>query len=46
MTDETKQMLEIHLSMLKTQMEKEGLIFVFAVDKKDVNNSKLCFLDK
>lgn len=46
MTDETRTMIEVSLSFLKTQMGKEGLIFAFAVDRKDVNKSKLCFIDK
>lgn len=46
MTDDTKQYIQLHLSMLKEAMKQEGLIFGIAVDKNDVNNSRLCFIDK
>ena len=46
MTDETKELLQIQLSMLKQTMKEDGVIFGFAIDKSDVNNSRLCFMDK
>ena len=46
MTDETKELLQIQLSMLKQTMKEDGVIFGFAVDKSDVNKSSLCFMDK
>lgn len=46
MTEDTKQYIQIHLAVMKEMMKKEGLIFGIAVDKNDVNNSRLCFIDK
>ena len=46
MTDETKELLQIQLSMLKQTMKDKGGIFAFSVDKTDVNNSSLYFMDK
>lgn len=46
MTEDTKQYIQLHLTMLKEAMKQENLIFGIAVDKKDVNNSRLCFIDK
>ena len=46
MTANQKETVQLHLSILKEAMKQEGLIFGIAVDKKDVNNSRLCFIDK
>lgn len=46
MTEETKQFIQLHLEMLKTAMKTDGVIFGILADKKDMNNSKLCFIDK
>lgn len=46
MTDETKQLLRIQLSMLKQTMKDNGVMFAFAIDKTYIDNSKLCFMDK
>lgn len=46
MTDETKQLIGLQLSVLKQTMKEDGVIFGFAVDKSDVNKSMLCFMDK
>lgn len=46
MTADTKQYIQLYLSILKEAMKQEGLIFVIAVDKNEPNNSKLCFIDK
>jgi hypothetical protein len=46
MTDETKEMIGIYLSMMKTQMKKDGLIFGIVSGPENANDSRLCFLDK
>lgn len=46
MTEETKQLMQIHLTMLKQTMKENGVMFAFAVDKEDVNGSHLMFLDR
>ena len=44
--EEVKKTILLYISMLKTQMEKDGIIFGIIVDRNDVNNSKLAFVDK
>ena len=46
MTDETRDLLHIQLEVLKTTMKQVGVILGIAVDKSDVNNSKIVFMDK
>ena len=46
MTDETRDLLHIQLEVLKTTMNQAGVILGLAVDKSDVNNSKIVFMDK
>lgn len=46
MTDETKEFIQIQLKMLKSTMAQNGVILGLAVDKSDVNNSKIVFMDK
>ena len=46
MTDETRDLLHIQLEVLKTTMKQAGVILGLAVDKSDVNNSKIVFMDK
>ena len=46
MTDETRDLLKIQLEVLKTTMAQAGVILGLAVDKYDVNNSKIVFMDK
>lgn len=46
MTDETRDLLHIQLSVLKETMKQAGVILGIAVDKSDVNNSKIVFMDK
>ena len=46
MTDETRDLLHIQLEVLKTTMAQERVILGLAVDKSDVNNSKIAFMDK
>jgi hypothetical protein len=46
MTEDTKQMIQLHLSMLKQIMKEDGVIFGIAVYKKDFDKTMLCFLDK
>ena len=46
MTGETRDLLRIQLEVLKTTMAQAGVILGVAVDKSDVNNSKIVFMDK
>ena len=46
MTDETRDLLHIQLKVLKTTMKQAGVILGLAVDKSDVNNSIIVFMDK
>lgn len=46
MTDETKQLLQIQLSILKQTMKDNGVIFAFAIDKTDMDKSSLYFMNK
>lgn len=46
MTDETRDLLHIQLEVLKTTMAQAGVILGLAVNKSDVNNSKIVFMDK
>ena len=46
MTDETRDLLHIQLSALKETAKQAGVILGLAVDKSDVNNSKIVFMDK
>ena len=46
MTEETIDLLHIQLELLKTTMKQERVILGIAVDKSDVNNSKIVFMDK
>ena len=46
MTEETRELLHIQLEVLKTTMAQAGVILGLAVDKSDVNNSKIVFMDK
>lgn len=46
MTDKTKELLQIQLSMLKQTMKENGVMFAFAINKAYVDNSKLCFMGK
>lgn len=46
MTDETKELLHIQLSILKQTMKDNGVILALSVDHSDVNSSKICFIDK
>ena len=46
MTDETRDLLRIQLEVLKTTMKQEGVILGIAVDKSNVNNSKIVFMNK
>lgn len=46
MTDETNQIIRLQLAVLRQTMKEDGVIFGFAVDKSDVNKSRLCFMDK
>lgn len=46
MTDDTKNLLQFQLSILQQTMQEAGVILGLAVDKSDVNNSKILFMDK
>lgn len=46
MTDETKEFIQIQLKMLKSTMAQNGVILGIAVDKSDVNNYIIVFMDK
>lgn len=46
MTDDTKQLLQAQLVLLKQTMKENGVIFGFLIDGSDFDNSKLCFMDK
>ena len=46
MTDETRDLLHIQLEVMKTTMKQAGVILGIAVDKYDVDNSKILFMDK
>ena len=46
MTDDTKQLLQAQLGFLKQTMKENGVIFGLLVDSSDLDNSKLCLIDK
>lgn len=46
MTDETKQLLQIQLSMLKQTMKDNGVVLALMIDKEDVDESIICFIDE
>ena len=46
MTDETRELLNIQLSVLKETMKHAGVILGLAIDKSDMENSKIVFMDK
>lgn len=46
MTEETRQLIQLQLEALKKTMKENGMIFAFAVNKKDINGSRLFFLDR
>ena len=46
MTDETRDLLHIQLEVMKTTMKQYGVILGLAVDKSDVNNTTIVFMDK
>ena len=46
MTEEKKQSFLVGLSLLKTVMQEEELVFGIVVDKKDPNKSQLAALSK
>lgn len=45
MTDDTKELIQFQLSMLRQTMKNEGVIFALAVDKQDFDKSRLFFMD-
>lgn len=46
MNDDTKQEIEVVLSLLKGVMTRNNLMFGIIVDKNDFNKSQIAFLDK
>ena len=46
MNQEKKEYIQLHLSILKEAMKKEGVILGIVVDRNDCNNSRLAFVDK
>lgn len=45
MTYEQKQYVSLHLGLLKNALKKEGLCFVFLIDKTDFDKSYLAIAD-
>ena len=46
MDEETGQYIQAFIIGLKNKMRENGVIFAIAADGKDINNLKLCFIDK
>ena len=46
MTDETKQLLKIQLSMLKQTMKDNDVMLSLAIDREDFDKTKICFMDR
>lgn len=46
MTDETKQLLKIQLSMLKQTMKDNDVILSLAIDREDFDKTKIYFMDR
>ena len=46
MKQDVKEEIEVVLSLLKTTMSRNNLVFGIMVDKKDFNKSQIAFLDK
>lgn len=46
MKQDVKEEVEVVLSLLKTIMSRNNLVFGIMVDKKDGNKSQIAFLDK
>lgn len=46
MMDDTKQLIQLQLELLKNTMKENGVMFAFAIDKKDPGDSKLLFMDR
>lgn len=46
MKQDVKEEIEVVLSLLKTTMSRNDLVFGIMVDKKDFNKSQIAFLDK
>lgn len=45
MTDDTKQLIQLQLEMLKQTMKENGVMFAFVVNKDDIGDSSLAFMD-
>lgn len=46
MGKEKKEVISALITLLKAEMQKENLMFGIVVDRSDVDNSKLAFMDK
>lgn len=46
MTDETKQLLEFQLEVIHRTMKDNGVALALIIDKEDVDESIICFIDK
>lgn len=46
MDDERNEYIQLHVTILKEAMKKEGMILGIVIDHKDANNSRLAFIDK
>lgn len=46
MTDETKQLIQLQLSVLKQTMKDNGVVLALDIDKEDIDNSKVLIIDK
>lgn len=46
MTDETKQLLEFQLKIIRRTMKENGVVLALDIDKEDIDNSKVLFIDK
>lgn len=46
MDDERNEYIQLHVTILKEAMKKEGMILGLVIDHKDADNSKIAFFDK
>ena len=46
MTDETKQLIQLQLTLLKQTMKDNGVILVIGANKSNLDKSIICFIDK
>ena len=46
MTDETKQQIQLQLTVLKQTMKDRGVILAIGANKSNLDKSIICFIDK